>query len=81
MNMCVHAKLLQLCPTLCDSTDRGTWQVPPSIGFSRQAYWSEFPCPPPGDLLDAGIEPASPMSSPLGGGVFTTHTTWEPQLT
>ena len=81
MNTCVHAKLLQLCPTLCDSTDRGTWQVPPSVGFSRQAYRSEFPCPPPGDLLRLHREPESPISSPLGGGFFTTHTTWEPQLT
>ena len=26
-------------------------QVPPSMGFSRQEYWSGLPCPPPGDLL------------------------------
>ena len=25
-------------------------QAPLSMGFSRQEYWSEFPCPPPGDL-------------------------------
>ena len=35
-------------------------QVPPSIGFSRQAYWSGLPFPPPGDLPDQGIEPRSP---------------------
>ena len=28
--------------------------------FSRQEYWSELPCPPPGDLSDSGIEPRSP---------------------
>ena len=28
--------------------------------FSRQEYWSGFPYPPPGDLLDPGIEPGSP---------------------
>ena len=25
--------------------------------FSRQEYWSGLPCPPPGNLLDPGIEP------------------------
>ena len=24
------------------------------VGFSRQAYWSGLPCPPPGDLPDSG---------------------------
>ena len=28
--------------------------------FSRQEYWSGFPCPSPGDLPDLGIEPRSP---------------------
>ena len=27
-----------------------------SMGFSRQEYWSELPCPLPGDLPDAGQE-------------------------
>ena len=34
-------------------------QAPPSIGFSRQEYWSGLLCPPPGDLLDPGMEPTS----------------------
>ena len=38
-------------------------QAPLSMGFSRQEYWSGLPCPPPGDLLDPGIEPVSPASS------------------
>ena len=29
------------------------------MGFSRQGYWSELPCPPPGDRPDPGIEPTS----------------------
>ena len=29
------------------------------MGFSRQEHWSGFPCPPPGDLPDPGIEPTS----------------------
>ena len=34
-------------------------QAPLSMGFSRQEYWSGLPCPPPGDLPDPGIKPAS----------------------
>ena len=30
-------------------------------GFSRQEYWSGLPFPSPGDLLDPGMEPASPV--------------------
>ena len=36
-------------------------QAPPSMGFSRQEYWSGLPCPSPGDLPDPGIEPRSPV--------------------
>ena len=54
-------------------------QAPLSMGFSRQEYWSGLPCPPPGDLPDAGIQPVSLMSPELAGGFFTTSTTWEAQ--
>ena len=36
------------------------YQSSPSVGFSRQEYWSGLPFPSPGDLPDAGIEPGSP---------------------
>ena len=36
-------------------------QAPLSMGFSRQEYWSGLPFPSPGDLLDPGIEPWSPV--------------------
>ena len=36
------------------------YQVPPSMGFSRQEYWSGVPLPSPGDLPDPVIEPRSP---------------------
>ena len=36
------------------------YQAPPSMGFSRQEYWSRLPFPSPGDLPDPGIEPWSP---------------------
>ena len=46
-------------------------------GSSVQEYWSGLPCPPPGDIPDPGIEPASLMSPALVGGFFTTSVTWE----
>ena len=36
------------------------YQAPPSMGFSRQEYWSGLPLPSPGDLPDPGTEPRSP---------------------
>ena len=36
------------------------YQAPPSMGFSRQEYWSGMPFPSPGDLPNPGIEPGSP---------------------
>ena len=50
-------------------------QAPQFMGFSRQEYWSGFPCPSPGDLSDPGIEPLSLASPALAGGFFTTSTT------
>ena len=35
-------------------------QVPLSMGFSRQGYWSDWPFPSPGHLPDPGIEPGLP---------------------
>ena len=52
-------------------------QAPPSRGFSGQQYWSGFPCPPPGDLPDPGIELSYFMTPALAGGFFTTSATWE----
>ena len=56
----------QSCPTLCDSTDCS--QVPLSMEFSRQEYWSELPFPPPGDLPDPRIKLVSLTSPALAGG-------------
>ena len=54
-------------------------QTPPSMGFSRQEYWSGLPFPSPGNLPDPGIKLGSPalqagalLSEPpgaSGGGV------------
>ena len=67
-----RSEVAQLCPTLVI-----LWtvahQAPPSMGFSRQEFWSGLPFPSPGDLPDPGIEPRSPAlqadaltSEPLG---------------
>ena len=47
-------------------------QVPLSMRFSRQDYWSGLPGPPPGDLPNPGVEPISLMSPAFIGGFFTT---------
>ena len=54
-----------------------THQAPPSMGFSRQEFWSGLLFPSPGDLPDPGIEPRSPAlqadaltSEPLGKYVY-----------
>ena len=51
-------------------------QTPPSMGFSRQGYWSGVPFPPPGDLPDPGIEPGFLTAPALAGGFFTTSGPW-----
>ena len=72
---CSHAKSLQLCPALCDPVD---WSLPGSLpmGFSSQEYRSGSPCPPPGDLLNTGIEPTRLMSPKLAGGFFNASWIW-----
>ena len=51
--------------------------APRFMGFSRQEYWSGLPSPTPGDPPNPVIEPMSPVSPALAGGVFTTSTTRE----
>ena len=36
------------------------YHAPPSVGFSRQEYWSGWPFPSPGALPNPAIEPRSP---------------------
>ena len=35
-------------------------QAPPSMGFSKQEYWSGLPSPSPGELPNPGSEPRPP---------------------
>ena len=78
--MYICAKSLQSCPTLWTP-----WivahQAPLSMGFSRQECWSRLPCPPPGDLPEPGIEPASLKSPALADRFFTSSATWEAPVT
>ena len=60
-------------------------QAPPSMGFSRQEYWSGSPFPSPRDLPDPGMEPtAGRLSHTAGrlshtpGRLFTIWATREP---
>ena len=48
-------------------------QAPLSTGFSWQEYWSRLPFPPPGDLPNPGIKPASPESPAMADRFFTTE--------
>ena len=77
--MCVCAKSLQSCQTLCDSMD---CSLPASsvhgILQARTLEW--LPCPSLGDLPEPGIEPKSLMSPALAGGFFTTSATRVTQL-
>ena len=54
------------------------YQVPLSLGVSRQEYWCELPFPPPGYLPSPGIKPVSPASPALPGRFFTTESPGKP---
>ena len=47
-----HFSHIQLFETLWTVA----YQAPLPMGFSRQEYWHELPCPPPGDLPKPGIK-------------------------
>ena len=57
-NLCFHEKWS--CSVMCDSLWTVAYQVPTSVEFSRQEYWSGLTFPSPGDLPDLGVEPRSP---------------------
>ena len=57
--VCVHAQLLQSCLTLCDPVDLAC-QAPPSVGLSRQEYWSGFPALLQGIFPIQGSNPGLP---------------------
>ena len=76
MYLCLHAKLLQSCLTLCNPLDCS----PPGSsvhGILQARILEEIRSPSPGDLPDPGIKPASLMTPALAGGFFTPSATWE----
>ena len=55
--------------------------APLSMGFSRQEYWSGLSYPPPGDLPNPGIKPASLCLLHWQVGSLPLGATWKaPQL-
>ena len=42
-------------------------------GIFLARYWSGLPCPSPGNTLDPGIKPMSPVSPALAGRFFTSE--------
>ena len=69
----VYDQLLFSCKVVSNSfvTPRTVaLQVPLSLRFPMQEYWSGFPFPSPGDLCNPGIEL---MSLALAGGFFITE--------
>ena len=86
-SFCKHPYSSHYCPGLCILSHFNhvglfaIWavarQFPLCMGFSRQEYWSGLPCPPPGDLPNPGIKPASLISPLRAGRFFTARLTWE----
>ena len=50
------------------------------MGFSRQEYWSVLPFPPPEDLPDPGVKPASLAVPTLAGKFFTIEPPGKSQI-
>ena len=71
----VYAKSFQSSVSNSATPWTSASQASLSMGFSRQEYWSGWPCPPLGDLPDPGIEPTPLMSLALAGGFYTTSNT------
>ena len=69
--MLSHFSRVQLFATSCVVA-----QVPLSVGFSRQEYWSGLPFPPPGDIPEQGS-----CYSCMAGGFFIAWTTREAHQT
>ena len=64
------------CMLSCVQLFATWWAVahhaPLCMQFLWQEYWSGLPFPPPGDLLDPGIEPVCLVSPALANRFFTT---------
>ena len=74
--MLSHFIHVWLCVTLWTTA----FQVPLSMGFFKQEYWSRLLCLPLGHLPDPEIEPISLRSPALAGRFITTSAPWEAHL-
>ena len=65
--VCIYVYVLSHFSCVCLSATLWTVasQSPLFMGFPRQEYWSGLLCPPPRDLPNPGIRPASPLSPAL----------------
>ena len=78
-HVCVCAKLLQLCLTLCNPMDCS----PPGSsvhGILQARILQWVACPPSGDLPNPGIKPVSLKSPTLVGRFFTTVLPGKPRI-
>ena len=80
--MCVCAKALQSCPTLCNPVG---FSPPGSsvygIFTGKNTKWEILlPLLPSGGFPDPGIKPASLMSPELAVRLLSTSSTWEAAL-
>ena len=67
INICLHACVLSRFGSVqlfCDPMDCSL-PVSSIHGISQQEYWSGLSFPPPGDLPNLGIKPASPVAPAL----------------
>ena len=61
-----QSEFAQSCPTLVTSWT-AAYQVPPSMGFSRQKYWSGVPLPSPEESkVVSNFASVSPSLSDVG---------------
>ena len=77
--VCMCAKSLQSCLTLCDPMTVACTALL-SMGLFRQEYWSGMHAlPPPENFPHAGIKPEC-LTPALAVRFFTISTTWEVQV-
>ena len=82
--VCGQELVVDVSCAQCSVVSKSLWllwtlahQVPLSMEFSRQEYWSGLPLPSPGNLPDWGIKPVSPVSPTLVGRFLNHWATWE----
>ena len=75
VHVCVCAFMCSVASVTSDSLRPYglTHQLPLSMRFFRQEYWSGLPCPPLGHLPDPEVEPESPVSPALQADSLTTE--------